>query len=226
MAVGNSLNQPQASVGRYTPSGQSPNPLGHCYAVSGAAISNNGIVPNYGLNNQVTQLVKDYSGALPRGSIVLISIGINDVDAAVLIVGGQWTSAANTAWTVSSNYTLPAAGSTATVPVSSTTGIATGQLISFPISGNPYNNDAKVTSYAANKSISFTVPAGYGGLVVPSGGLLTTAAQAFIAFEVNSFLSGQLTSLVNAGATVVITSPADVSYLPGNSSTVTLSHWT
>jgi hypothetical protein len=226
MAVGNSLNQPQASVGRYTPSGQSPNPLGHCYAVSGAAISNNGIVPNYGLNNQVTQLVKDYSGALPRGSIVLISIGINDVDAAVLIVGGQWTSAANTAWTVSSNYPLPAAGSTATVPVSSTTGIATGQLISFPISGNPYNNDAKVTSYAANKSISFTVPAGYGGLVVPSGGLLTTAAQAFIAFEVNSFLSGQLTSLVNAGATVVITSPADVSYLPGNSSTVTLSHWT
>jgi GDSL-like Lipase/Acylhydrolase len=226
MAVGDSLNQPLASIGRYTPSGQSPHPLGHCYAVSGAVISNNAIVPNYGLSNQVTQLLKDYSGVLPTASIVLINIGINDVDVAVLILSGQWTSADNSSWKVSRNYTLPAAGSTATVPVSSTTGVATGKPISFPISGNPYNNDAIVTSYEANTSISFTVPPGYGGVVVPSGGTITTAAQGFIAFEISNYLSGQLTSLLNAGATIVIASPADVSYLPANSTTVTLTHWT
>ena len=230
MDVGASVHQPLASIGRYTPAGQLPNPLGHCYAVGGALISQNGAVSNYGLNTQVNQLLTDYNEKLPTGSIVIINIGINDIDIVVLVTGGQWTDTSNSVWTVNGNQTLPAAGSKATIKVKNTIGAVVGKQINIP--WNPSSPQPAAVTGLTTTTISFVVPTGFGGLQLKNGANFTTYAQAYIQYEMQpsgaggNSLSTLLTNLVNAGATITMVSPPDVSLLPANSGIATLSHWT
>jgi hypothetical protein len=73
MIVPIAFGQPQGYIGRYTPGGSSPSPLGNNYAVSGAQIIQNTAISGYGLNTQIAKLLADYPGGLPGNSCPLIS---------------------------------------------------------------------------------------------------------------------------------------------------------
>jgi GDSL-like Lipase/Acylhydrolase len=222
MALGNVLKQPLASIGRYVPSGQPPNALGHAYCVSGSQISQNSLVPDHGLNSQISQLLTDYRNTLPPASVVLINIGLNDIDIGVAVLGGQWSGQADSAWQVNGNQTIPAAGSTMKIAVKSSVGAVVGQPMSLPIRGTNVLAGVAITAVSPT-TINFVVPPGWAGQVV-GGGNITTLAQAYINNEMSVYLVPALRNIVSAGGTVIIASPLDASYLPANSGTANLTH--
>jgi lysophospholipase L1-like esterase len=229
--------QALSQIGRYTPQGgpalswQTPTPLGRVYATGSASITTS-LNGGPTLIGQINQLLADYPNGLPKGSVVFIDIGINDITNS-MGVGGQWTSAANSGWTVNGLQTIPNATQTMAITVTSSAGAAAGatNYIVIPITGGLSTSSFLIPITATTgTSISFNqnIPA-LNGFTIPNGGVITTYAQFGVQGEMTS-LTPVFTNLVNAVAaasgTIVWVTPIDNQLLPNWSAQQTLAHWT
>jgi GDSL-like Lipase/Acylhydrolase len=125
------------SAGRWASPG-SQSPVGNNYAVCGAAIKYSPTPIDTSLHGQVAKLLADYPHGLPAGSLVVMAIGTNDV-IGVVGFGGIW-SIQSTGWNLgNSGFSVPGIGSSVTLPVTSTAGLAAGpsNSVVFPTSPTP-----------------------------------------------------------------------------------------
>jgi hypothetical protein len=216
----------QAYNGRYAPEGSPPNPLGQCYGVAGV-----GIPGTNGVNQQIAKLIVDQGPILPLGCIVVIEIGINDINTSVNNLGGVWagTGAAPTSWAVgaSGGLTVPGSG-TFTITVVSTTGMVAGasNFISFTAAaGRPYFSINTV-----NTGTTVTCNVGsFPGAVIPNNSPIVQSGVDYLNITIIPTFTTPLANLVAAlpanGLIVLVAEPR-TGYLPNNSGTVAASNAT
>lgn len=216
----------QAYNGRYAPEGSPPNPLGQCYAVSGA-----GVVGTNGLTQQIAKLITDQGPTLPSGSIVVIQIGNNDITTAIVNSGGIWagTGAAPTSWAVGAagGVTVPGSG-TFSVTCVTTAGMVAGanNLINFTAAaGNPYfsiNSVTDGTHVVCNVGL-------FPGAVIPNNSPIIQSAVSYLTVNIFPAITTPLANLVAAlpaNGLIVLVSEAHTGYFPVNSARIALANTT
>lgn len=214
-------------IGRWSAAGSPPNPLGFDYAVAGASISLDitGSV-NSSLLGQIALLVADYPSGLPANTVVVVSIGINDLDTFASF-GPIWeTNVAG--WTVDEpgGFDLPAPGSTVNFQVKSSAGAVAGSAnnLAFLLAGSPPSGPFEITAVPDSTHITFenTGFSEYAGVYVPDGTFTQPMAEAAVDYDL-AHLSAALPSLLSLNpALLVLAKTPNPGLLPANSADVPL----
>jgi GDSL-like Lipase/Acylhydrolase len=202
------------AVGRWTPAGNPPNPLGNNYAVNGASIDGNVTPPlDTSFRGQVNLVLSDYPNGLPADKIVVVGIGTNDIIAAMEL-GGIW-SLNLAGWRLKdSGFTLPAIGATVTVRVNDTLGLVPGALNLVVFPETPYLTVFLVTAVdAANSTVTLTNVNGTPGTLVSSNARFKTAAAYLFDLRVPVFAQ-EINALLNDGANLVLALPHRTDFMP------------
>jgi hypothetical protein len=205
----------QPCIGRYTPQGNSF-PFGQNYAISGAGSLTSGNILS--ITAQITQLISDYSGTLPSGSVVVIGgYWPNDFTLPLEAYGGVWAPP-GLSWQVG-----PSGGFTTTVgsqeiTVVSTAGMVAGATNYLNFGAGFQAGPFAITTVNDATHVTVTIPAGYGGFVVANSAPINQSAISWmqVAETLGNFsggISNVVAALPSNGLLVIVTSP-DVSLIP------------
>lgn len=193
-------------VGRWTPTG-SHSPFGNNYAVSGAGINQSPTTTNTSLHGQVAQLLADYPHGLPNNSLVVAAIGTNDV-IGVVGFGGVW-STRSTEWKLGkTGFTVPAPGSSVTVPVTSTSDMAPGptNLVAFPTGYGPVIMILTEVNPTEN-TITLTHKFGAAGIKIPANSGFEVCGKWFLEQELPILAADIKAILADHGRVVLVLLP-------------------
>jgi GDSL-like Lipase/Acylhydrolase len=194
------------TVGRWTPAG-SRSPLGNNYAVSGAGITYSSTPGNTSLHGQVAKLLADYPHGLPANSLVVLAIGTSDV-ISVVGFGGIW-STQTTPWKLGKvDFTVPAANSSVTVPVTDTTGMKPGpnNLVIFSTSPGPVMMELTEVNSGESK-VTLTNKFAAPGAKVPANSSFGVGAKWFIDQEWPLFTTDIKSIEADQGRVVLVLLP-------------------
>jgi phospholipase/lecithinase/hemolysin len=181
------------------------------YAFTGATVNSSSVFQGHawGLNYQVSTFLSDVGGAVPAGSLILLSIGTNDAISFGLNQIGGMPTAADPVTTTNGGFTQPASGGSVTIPMSDTTSFATGQFI-WLVNAGGYT----ITSVTAGVSVTATLNTVFSAIIqpgnpVPSGLNVRWLAAQWMDESLNGGpgfpgLVQALNSLVGAGATKIL----------------------
>jgi hypothetical protein len=182
-------------------------PSGNNYAVAGAGINISPTAADTSLHGQVTKLLKDYPHGLPADSLVVIAIGTNDVRA-VVGFGGIWSNA-STEWKLGkTGFTVPAADSSVTVPVTSTAGMTAGpmNLVAFTNGGAPVMMALTKIDPAGN-TVTFTNKFGSPGTNVAANSTFEVCAKWFLDQVLPIFAADLKSVVADQGHVVLVLLP-------------------
>jgi GDSL-like Lipase/Acylhydrolase len=201
------------AVGRWSPAGSAPNPLGNNYAVAGSSIGGDLTLVDTSLRGQVNLMLSDYPKGLPADSLVVVAIGTSDIIGAMNL-GGIW-SLNLSGWRLNgSGFTVPPVGSTVTVKVKDTLGLVAGSnnLVAFP--NRPFLTALAVTAVdLKNSTVTLTNLYAVPGTVVSGNAKFKMAATYSFDLEIPVFTRA-IEALVADGAKLVVALPQRTDFLP------------
>jgi phospholipase/lecithinase/hemolysin len=201
------------AVGRWTPAGSPPNPLGNNYAVSGASIDGGVTSVDTSFRAQVNLMLSDYPNGLPADTLVVVAIGTNDVLDA-MDVGGIWSPNLFGWHLRGSGFRVPAVGSTVTVHVDNIAGLTAGSNNLVVFASNSSLTLLSVTGVDTQTStVTLTNVIGTPGTRVLPNANFTMAASYFLDSVVPIF-AREIKALLADGANLVLTRPWRTDFLP------------